>query len=72
MIDTKNLGIDFDDIDEEKQEEVAAEMPVHDAVVTIVANPKSCESFNLIKNIEEGKVRWKMWRMLSVRLSRKE
>ena len=72
MIDTKNLGIDFDDTDEEKQEKVAAEMPVHDAVVAIVANPKSCESFYLIKNTEEGKVRWKMGRMISVRLSRKE
>ena len=47
--------MDFDDIDEEKQKEVAAEMPVRNAVVAIVANPKSCEGFYLIKIIEEEK-----------------
>ena len=31
MIVTKNFGIGFDNIDEKKQEEVAAKMPVHDS-----------------------------------------
>ena len=52
MINTENLGIEFDDIDEEKQEEVAAEMLVHDTVVALAADPKSHESFYLINIIE--------------------
>ena len=52
MIGTENLGIDFDDIDEGKQEEVAAEMLVPDTVVEPGANPKSRESFYLIKTTE--------------------
>ena len=55
MIGTENLGIDFDDIDEEKQEEVAAEMLVHDTVIALVADPKACKSFCLIKITEEEK-----------------
>ena len=45
MIGTKNLGIDFGDIDEEKQEKFAAELPISDTVVTIEIDPKSRESF---------------------------
>ena len=45
MIGTKNLGIDFGDIDEEKQERFAAELPIRDTVVTIEIDPKSRESF---------------------------
>ena len=52
MIGTENLGIDFDDIDEEKQEEVAAEMLVHDTAIALVADPKACKSFYLIKITE--------------------
>ena len=55
MIVTKNLRIDFDDNDKEKQEEVAADMPVSDTVVAIEADPKSCESFYLKKISEEEK-----------------
>ena len=55
MIGTENLGIDFDDIDEEKQEEVAVEMFVRDTVVALATNPKSRESFCLIKITEEEK-----------------
>ena len=53
MIGTENFGIDFDDIDEGKQEEVAAEMLVRDTVVALAADPKSCESFHLIKIAKE-------------------
>ena len=53
MIGTKNLGIDFDDIDEEKQEEIAAEMLVCDTVVALVVDPIFCESY--IIKITEGK-----------------
>ena len=54
MIETENLGIDFDDNDEEKQQEVAAEMLVCDTVVVIATDPKPCESFYLIKiRVEE-------------------
>ena len=45
-IGTENLGIDFNDIAEEKQEEVAAEMLVRDTVVAIAADPKSRESYH--------------------------
>ena len=55
MIGTENLRIDSDDIDEEKQEEVAAEMLVHDTVVAIAIDPKFCESFYLVKITEEEK-----------------
>ena len=43
---TKN---DFDDIDEEKQEKIPAEMLLRDTVVVLAADPKSHESFYLIK-----------------------
>ena len=46
---------DFDDIDEEKLEKIAAEMLVRDTVVALAADPKSCESFYLIKITEEEK-----------------
>ena len=49
MIVKENFGIDFDDIDDGKKKEVAAKMLVRDTVVALVANPKSCESFYLIK-----------------------
>ena len=39
MIDTENLEIDYDDIDEEKQEEVAAEMLVRDTVAALAVDP---------------------------------
>ena len=42
------VQIDFDDIDEEKQEEVAAEMLVRDTVVALAADPKSCEPLVLV------------------------
>ena len=48
-------GSDFDDIDEEMQKEVAVEMLVCDKVVALAADPKSCESFYLIKIAEEEK-----------------
>ena len=50
-----NSGIGFDNIDEEKQEEVAAKMPVHDTVVAIATDPKPRQSFYLIKITEEKK-----------------
>ena len=55
MIVKENLGIDFDDIDEEKQKEVAAEMLVRDTVVAYAVNPKSRESFYLITITGEEK-----------------
>ena len=55
MIGTENFGIEFDDIDEEKQEEVAAEKFVRDTVVALAANPKSLDYFYLIKFTEEQK-----------------
>ena len=55
----KNLGIDFDDIDEEKQEEVEAEMLVcGDTVVALGADPKSGETY-LIKITKEEKEKTK-------------
>ena len=51
----ENLGIDFDDTDEGKQKEVAAEMLVRDTVLALAVNPKSRESFNLIKITGEEK-----------------
>ena len=53
MISTKNLGIGFDVIDEEKQEDVADEMLVRDAVVALEVDPKFLETFYLIKITEE-------------------
>ena len=47
--------IDFDDIVEEKQRENAPEMLVRKAVIALAANPKSRESFYLIKITEEEK-----------------
>ena len=52
MIGAENLEIDFANIDEEKQEEVA-EMLVRDTLVALVANSKSRESFCLIKITEK-------------------
>ena len=49
MIVKENFGIDFDDIDDGKKKEVTAKMLVRDTVVALAANPKSCESFYLIK-----------------------
>ena len=46
---------DFDDIDEEKQEKITAKMLARDAVVALAADPKSCESFYLIKITEVEK-----------------
>ena len=54
MTGTENLGIDFDDIDEEKQEELAVKMLVYDTVVAFAAGPKSFEPY-LIKITEENK-----------------
>ena len=54
MTGTENLGIDFDDIDEEKQEELAVKMLVCDTVVAFAADPKSFEPY-LIKITEENK-----------------
>ena len=68
MISTKNLGIDFDVIDEEKQEDVADEMLVRDAVVALAVDPKFLETSYLIKITEEKE---KTWRMVSATLSRK-
>ena len=53
MIGTENYGTDVDEIDEGRQEEVAAEMLARDTVVALAADPKSCESFYLIKITEE-------------------
>ena len=47
--------IDFDDIDEEKQEKVAVEIVVRDTTVAFTADPKSHESFYLMKITEEEK-----------------
>ena len=55
MIGTENLGIEFDDIDEEKKKEVAAEKLIRDTVVALAANPKSLDYFYLIKITEEQK-----------------
>ena len=55
MIVKENLGIDFHDIDEEKQKEVVAEMLVRDTVVALAVNPKSRESFYLITITGEEK-----------------
>ena len=52
------------------QEEAAAEMFVHDAIVALAADPKSCESFYPIKITEDEKRRRKMWKIVSVTLSR--
>ena len=51
----KSTKIDFDDIDEEKQEKIAAKMLVHNKVVALAVDPKSCESFYLINITEEEK-----------------
>ena len=53
MIGTENYGIDVDEIDEGRQDEVAAEMLARDTVVALAADLKSCESFYLIKITEE-------------------
>ena len=55
MIVKENLGTEFDDIDEEKQKEVAAKMLVRDTVVAIAVDPKSPESFYLIMITGEAK-----------------
>ena len=55
MIVKENLGTDFDDIDEEKQKEVAAEMLLRDTVVATVVDPKFPESFYLIMITGEEK-----------------
>ena len=55
MIGTENLGIDFYDLDEKKQEEVAAEMLARGSVVALAVYPKSCESFYLVNIMEEKK-----------------
>ena len=39
MIGTENLGIDFYDLDEKKQEEVAAEMLARGSVVALAVDP---------------------------------
>ena len=44
---------------------------VRDTVVALMTNSKSRESFYLIKITVRRKRRWKMWRMVSVTLSRK-
>ena len=49
--------IDFDDIDEEKQEKVAVEIVVRDTTVAFTADPKSHESFYLMKITEEEKLK---------------
>ena len=41
IIGTKNLGIDFDDINKEKEKKVAADMPVRDTVTAIAVDSKS-------------------------------
>ena len=61
----------FDDINEEKQKKITANMLVRDAVVTLAADPKSCESIFLIKIIDRRKRTRKMWRMVLVTLTRK-
>ena len=55
MIGTENLGIDFYDLDEKKQEEVAAEMLARGSLVALAVDPKSCESFYLVNITEEKK-----------------
>ena len=55
IIGTKNLGIDFDDINKEKEKKVAADMPVRDTVTAIAVDSKSRESFYLKKITEEEK-----------------
>ena len=50
IIGTKNLGIDFDDINKEKEKKVAADMPVRDTVTAIAVDSKSRESFYHQKN----------------------
>ena len=47
--------VDFDDIDEEKQEKVAVEMLVCDTTVAFAAEPKYHKSFYLMKITEEEK-----------------
>ena len=47
------------------------EILVRDTVVALMTNSKSRESFYLIKIAVRRKRRWKMWRMVSVTLSRK-
>ena len=47
--------IDFDDINQGTQEKIAAEMLVHDTAVALAINPKSQETFYLIKITEEKK-----------------
>ena len=47
--------VDFDDIDQEKQEKVAVEMLVYDATVAFTADPKYHESFYLMKITDEEK-----------------
>ena len=47
------------------------EILVRDTVVALMTNSKSRESFYLIKITVRRKRRWKMWRMVSVTLSRK-
>ena len=55
MINTKNLGIDLDDFDEEKQERVADEMLVRDTTVALAVDSKFLESFYLVKITEKEK-----------------
>ena len=55
MIGTKDLGVDFCDIDEGKLKEVAAETPVRDSSCCNCNQFQSCEFFYLIKITEEEK-----------------
>ena len=55
IIGTKNLGIDFDDINKEKEKKVAGDMPVRDTVTAIAVDSKSRESFYFKKITEEEK-----------------
>ena len=52
----------FDDTNEEKQKKITANMLVRDAVVTLAADPKSCESIFLIKITDRRMRTRKMWR----------
>ena len=61
----------FDDINEEKQKKITANMLVRDAVVALAADPKSWQSIFLIKITDRRKRTWKMWRMVLVTLTRK-